>query len=372
MVVVAHVLAHRPAPMAVGEDVLGPADRLRADGLDREAASEPAALVGLVELLGGDLGGRGLVHPHRVREAAGDLRRPLDHDVAPDLIGVVAEAVREAGAGRIEHQPRGLDRVAGDRDGGGALEALLARPVIGDAGASIALGLDPDDVGVGADLDPVLDRVGQVGDQRGRLRVDLAALQAEAPVDAVRAVAEGAVGDPDRADPHLDPGRMGPGAGTIGSPRDRMGAVGIAVRIAPGPVLPGDRQLPLHPLVMRLQLPVGDRPVGADAVPRPDLEVGGMEARRVAGVMDHRAADPVAAVVLAQLHRVSRRRSREGRSSRACGSRPRRRPSRGRDPRTGPTRRSRSASRAGRAAAPGSSRRLPHRRSTRSTSSSSR
>ena len=48
---------------------------------------------------------------------------------------------------------------------------------------------------VGADLDAVLDRVGQVRDQRAGLGVDLAALQAEAAVDAVRPVAERAVGD---------------------------------------------------------------------------------------------------------------------------------------------------------------------------------
>ena len=43
--------------------------------------------------------------------------------------------------------------------------------------------------------------VRDVGDQGGGLGVDLAALQAEAAVDAVRPVAEAAVGDGDRARP---------------------------------------------------------------------------------------------------------------------------------------------------------------------------
>src|SRR5206468_918470 len=72
----------------------------------------------------------------------------------------------------------------------------------------------------------------------------------------------------------------------------------------PRPVLPCDRQLELDPLVVRLELPVADRPVRADAVQRPGREVGRVEARRVAGVVDHRATDAVPGVVLAELDRV--------------------------------------------------------------------
>ena len=60
--------------------------------------ANPRAAIGLVELLGGDLGRRPLVHAQHVREAAGDLRRALHHHVAADLIVVVPEPVREAGA----------------------------------------------------------------------------------------------------------------------------------------------------------------------------------------------------------------------------------------------------------------------------------
>src|SRR3954449_12920748 len=91
-----------------------PGTAARPGGLDREAAGEPARLVGLVELLGGDLRRRPLVLAQRVREAAGHLGGALDHHVAADLVVPVAQP-------RVQQQPRRLDRVARDADGGGAL-----------------------------------------------------------------------------------------------------------------------------------------------------------------------------------------------------------------------------------------------------------
>ena len=76
------------------------------------------------------------------------------------------------------------------------------------------------------------------------------------------------------------------------------------MRVAPRPVVAGDRQLELEPLVVRLEVLVGDRPVLPHPVARADLEVGRMEAGAVARVVDHRAADAVTAVVLAELDRV--------------------------------------------------------------------
>jgi len=76
------------------------------------------------------------------------------------------------------------------------------------------------------------------------------------------------------------------------------------VRVPPGPVLPSDRQLGLDAFVVRAQVLVADRPVGADAVIGQGGEVRGMEAGGVAGVVDHRAADAAAGVVLAQFDRV--------------------------------------------------------------------
>ena len=129
--VVAHVLAQRAAPVALRGDVLGPGDRQRRDRLDREPALVVPGRVGLVELLAAHLGRRRLVHPHLGVEAARRLRRPLHHEVAADLVEVVAQAVGEPAGGGVEQQPRRLDRVPGDRHHPGPLETLAAvAPVV--------------------------------------------------------------------------------------------------------------------------------------------------------------------------------------------------------------------------------------------------
>lgn len=266
-VVVAHVLAQRQSPVAVSEHVPRPVDRQRTDRLDREPPREAPRLVGLVELLRGDLGRRRLVHPQLVGEAPGDLRRALHHHTAADLIVIVGQPVREAAAGRVQQQPRGLDRIARDRHGVGLLEALIAvfADVVdaGDPPGAVVC-RDPRDHAVGADLGAVLDRIGDVGDQRRGLRVHLAGLQAEPAVDAVRSVAEAAVGDPDRADADLDPELASTLPRKLRAAGDRMRAVRIAVWISPRLVLAGDGQLELEPLVVALQLRIGDRPVFGD------------------------------------------------------------------------------------------------------------
>ena len=172
--------------------------------------AKPRRRVGLVELLGGDLRRRPFVHPHLLGPTPGGLGGALHHDVAPDLVGVVAQPVRVAAAGRREQQPRRLDGVAGERDEPGALQPVLPVAGVDDAagGAGGVVDLDAQRHGVGADLDAVRECVGQVRDVRAGLGVDLAALQAVAAVDAVRPVAEGAVDDADRSDPHLDPARQ--------------------------------------------------------------------------------------------------------------------------------------------------------------------
>jgi hypothetical protein len=146
--------------------------------------------------------------------------------------------------------------------------------------------------------------IGQVGDIRAGLGVDLAALQAVPTVDAVRAVPEGAVGDADGAYPHLDAQLVGPLPERGGRPGDGVGRMRIAVRLGPGPVLTGHGQLPLHSLVVGAQRVVGERPVGPDPVPGAGLEVRRVKARAVAGVVDHRPADSSARVVLAHLDGV--------------------------------------------------------------------
>ncbi len=148
------------------------------------------------------------------------------------------------------------------------------------------------------------DGVGNVRHQRAALGVDLAALQAKSPVNAVRAVAEGAVGDAHRADAHRHAELVGPKDQALRRAADRVGAVGVAVNVAPGPVLPGGGQLHLAGLVVPRHVPVTDRPVRADAVERLGHEVRGVKPRHVSGVVNHAAADAVPGVVLAHFHRV--------------------------------------------------------------------
>jgi hypothetical protein len=122
----------------------------------------------------------------------GGLGCALHHQVAADLVEVVAQSFRETSGGGVEQQPRRLDGVAGDRDHPGFLEPghAVADVVHAGGAAGALVDLDAGGHAVGADLGAVRERVGDVGDQRRRLGVDLAALQAEPAVDAVRPVAE--------------------------------------------------------------------------------------------------------------------------------------------------------------------------------------
>ena len=144
-------------------------------------------------------------------------------------------------------------------------------------------------------------------DQRRGLGVDLAALQAEAAVDAVRAVPEPAVRDRDRADLGGDAELVRATQEDLPVPADRMRPVRVAVRVSPWPVLAGHRQFLLDLLVVRTQLGVGERPVGAHPVGGTGHEVARMEARGVAGVVDHRAADAAPGVVRTHRHRIGAR-----------------------------------------------------------------
>ena len=158
-----------------------------------------------------------------------------------DLVGVVAQPVREAPAHRGQQQSRGLNRVAGDRDVPGALQPVST---VGFGGihhpagfAGVLLDVYLQDHAVGAHFHTVGQCVGQVRDIGTDLGVDLAALQAVTAVDAVRAVAERAVDDPYRADPHFDPASQRTLAQLVGGAGDRMRGKRVAVRVAPRPVL---------------------------------------------------------------------------------------------------------------------------------------
>ena len=171
--------------------------------------------------------------------------------------------------------------------------------------AAVLVELDARGHAARSDLDGVRQCVGQMCHVRARLGVDLAALQAEAAVDAVRAVAERAVDDADRPDAHLDAELEGTAPDLAGGLGDGVRARRVAVRMPPRPVLPGDRQLALDLLVVRQQVVVPDRPVRADAVARERLHVRRVEARRVPGVVHHRPAHSAPGVVLAELDGIT-------------------------------------------------------------------
>ena len=120
--------------------------------------------------------------------------------------------------------------------------------------------------GIGAYFTSVGQGIGNVGDQGRGFRVDLAPLQAESAVDAVGPVAEAAVGDRHRSYFGGNPSRQGAALKEFAVPGDWMGAVGVAVRLTPGPVLPSHRQFLLNvlivaPKVLVLQGPVCSHPV---------------------------------------------------------------------------------------------------------------
>ena len=216
--------------------------------------------------------------------------------------------MREPGRHRVEQEPGRLDGVARDGDHAGGEEALGALTVahVHHAGGPAArlVDLDPGSHATGPDLHVVSQGVGQVGDVRAGLGIHLAALKAVAAVDAVRPVAEHAVGDPHGPDPHLDAELSGAFPHAHGRAGDGVRAVRVAVRLGPGPVLAGHGKLPLHPLVVADQVAVADGPVGTDPVDGPGGEVARMEAGAVAGVVHHGSSDAAAGIVLAHFDGV--------------------------------------------------------------------
>jgi len=102
----------------------------------------------------------------------------------------------------------------------------------------------------------------------------------------------------------LDPRRPRAAQEHVAVAADRVGVVGVGVRLAPRPVLAGDGQLGLDRPVVGAQVGVADRPVGPDPVKRGGVEVARVQPGGVAGVVHHRPADAASAVVRAQRHRV--------------------------------------------------------------------
>ena len=117
-------------------------------------------------------------------------------------------------------------------------------------------------------------------------------------------------------DPRLDARGLRAAQEHLAVASDRVGVVRIRMRVTPRPRLTCDGQFVLDRRVERFEIGVADRPVGAYAVVGVGREVGRVEPRGVAGVVDHRTAYAAAGVVRAQRHGVDRHRSGAARSSR--------------------------------------------------------
>ncbi len=305
VVVVHHHAAEAPSPESFGgHGLFGEGDGERADGLDGEATDEVAFRIGLVEFFGECVSGWRLVHADEVVEASEDDVAGLDHEVFAQGSGGVGEAVFVAGAGGVEKEAGGFDGVSGDDDRAGSLEVFAAIAVeVEDAvGASGGVDGHTADHGEVADFGAVFEGVGDVGDEGGGFGSDLAALDAEAAVDAVRTVAVGGGEDGDGA-----PG--GDGDAEFGAAFDEgvadaahgMRGVGVSVRLAPGVVGgAGDGHFLFEEFVVGFDVVVGDGPVGAEAVAGVDLEVGRVEAWGEGGPVDGASADAAAAIVFAE------------------------------------------------------------------------
>ncbi len=103
------VVAYPPAgwlPSTLRCDMFGPGDRQRGDGLDREAALVGLGRVRRAELLAADLRRRRLVHPDLGVDPPPAPWRALDHQVAANLVEVVAQRVGKAPRGRVQQQSR--------------------------------------------------------------------------------------------------------------------------------------------------------------------------------------------------------------------------------------------------------------------------
>src|SRR5699024_5061897 len=128
---------------------------------------------------------------------------------------------------------------------GGALAVFDAVPQVTHSRRppGTVIDIDADNHRVGAHLRPVGERVRDVTDERGRLRVHLASLKAEPAVDAVWPVAEPAVGDGYGTDSRFHPCGESAALEDLAVPAHRVGALGIRVGVAPGPILPSNGEL---------------------------------------------------------------------------------------------------------------------------------
>ena len=135
---------------------------------------------------------------------------------------------------------------------------------------------------------------------------DLASLQAKPAIDAMRSVAMRSRQNRDRPTGNGSDTEVRAAANQhIANAAQWMRPIRMTMRIAPGkPGRAGNRNFPLQQLVVRLQVPIGDGPVGADPIFGVDAKVGGMKARRESSPVNRASAHAFAAVIRAERERM--------------------------------------------------------------------
>src|SRR5215472_3820550 len=208
----------------------------------------------------------------------------------------------------VQQQPRRLDRISAYENNSRTLKVLLAlRVKIHNTVRApvFAHGHSRDHATI-ANLRAILQRVRHMRYQCGGLRSHLAPLDAEATIDAVRPITMR--GRENRYRPtgtHWNPQLCAARNQRVANAAHRMRCVRMSMRFSPRiPRRPGNRNLLLEQLVVRLDLRVSNRPVRPDTIARVDLEVRRMKAWHECSPVHRPAADSLAAVVRPQRERM--------------------------------------------------------------------
>src|SRR5262249_13660404 len=231
----------------------------------------------------------------RQQERAIDVDVVLE--VAPDLAGAVRDAVRVGRRTAVEQQARAFERPAGHDHSLGENLAVLARRLVhvGDAAGAARLTVDEHvarhRAGQQREAASRLRLRQQVVD-RGELRVGLAAVAAAA---AEVALLLAPVGDRQirRALRNIGNAELAASAddGPVAAAEGRRRKELAVRRVLDAVLVAANADLFLDFVVVRLEVPVGDRPVDAVAVAAAALEVPLVQAPRYAAPEERPASD---------------------------------------------------------------------------------
>ena len=233
--------------------------------------------IGLVKFFGQGVRRRRFIHPYRLFETSQDNVSRLRHQIAADRAAGVGESIFEAGASGVQQQPRRLDGITTDNHRLRFLEMCCAVVVeimyAGDA--SLFAQFHSRDHASVANLRAIFQSVGNMRDQRAGLRTDLAALNAEAAIDAVRPVSMRTGENGNRAANRNRNVERGTTANQrVADAAHGMRSISVSMRMSPRIVgRASDRHFQFQLLVIRKNILIRDGPVDAHAVAGIDFEV---------------------------------------------------------------------------------------------------